>query len=733
MGNRDGTSELQITGQSRLWLTPNAALIIASIIVLSAFLISAWIAMQQPWLGISLVGSENGLRVVEVADNGPSTSILSPGDIILKLAGQEGSPFQLQSRDIIEDADNIPTLKERDIFLERQSSIYHILLQPVVSLILDDGRVMRVQPQSHRPLTSMPASFWLLIFYSFIALLVGTAIWSVKQQSSAAKYLLISGLGVVCLLNSANIFTSRGLALEGTSYLWTIFFYHLGNDLFTLGMIGLVWSYPRTIARFPIIPALIVFMLFFLLNENMEWTELPGNSVLIQIPAYWALGIILVAAQWVRSRGNPVDRAATKLLTMTLLIIIFIIAATDIVSVFTSEAPEISLTNSFFALFIFYITLTLVVYRYHLFDIDRWWIEIWLWFFTGVVIVMFDMVLVTMANMASSYALAASVIAVGWLYFPVRQWAWAKLFHHKRNSLEKWIPLLVERFMHVDHGSDQYVWENVLNDVFQPLSIEVKQQDVTQVQVTGDGVCLLTPCLDPECGMELYYANKGRRLFNRDDISLAQALFNITEQAMVHQENYKQGMLEERKRIMRDLHDDIGGRLLTLMHVEKGESGAAAEALKSLREIIYSLDTEQQMTLNISVAKWRIEAMERCEQANIAFEWRWEELEKDINLAPRQHLNLTLIMREGLSNMLRHAKAERNMVDLHVEGGVLQVTLMNDGGVAGSEQIKLGKGLRNMRARTEELGGEFHYTYEAGIFCVKFSVPVNEREDVVDA
>ena len=36
---------------------------------------------------------------------------------------------------------------------------------------------------------------------------------------------------------------------------------------------------------------------------------------------------------------------------------------------------------------------------------------------------------------------------------------------------------------------------------------------------------------------------------------------------------------------------------------------------------------------------------------------------------------------------------------------------MNDGGEAGSEQIKLGKGMRNMRTRAEELGGEFRYTY----------------------
>ena len=724
--------ELQIAEQSKLRLTPNTALIIASIIALSAFLISAWIAIHQPWLGISLVGSDKGLRIVEVADNGPSTSILSPGDIILKLAGQKGSPVQLQPRDIIEDPDAIPTFSERDTFRDRQAAIYRILLQPVVSLFLEDGRVMRVQPQTSRPLTSMPAEFWILAFYSIAALLIGAAIWGVNQKYLPARYLLLSGLGVTFVLNIAKIINLRELALDGNTYQVLTFFYHLGNYCIVLGIIGLIWCYPKKISHFSLLRFLMIYMAFFMLNENFEWTELPGNSVLIQVPRYIVLAIIILIIQWLKSRKEPLDRAIIKLMIFMTLLITFGMSGTYLTSVFHVNLINIGQNIGFSAIFIMFISLAGAVQRYHLFDIDRWWIEMWLWFFTGVVIVVFDMVLVSMANMASSYALAASVIVVGWLYFPVRQWVWTKLFHRKRDSLEKWIPLLVGRFMHVDHGSDQHVWEKVLNDVFHPLSIELKQQGVTQVQLTGDGVCLLTPCLVPECGMELYYANKGRRLFNRDDINLAQALFNITKQAMVQQENYKHGMLEERKRIMRDLHDDIGGRLLTLMHTESDKSGAITEALKSLREIIYSLDTEQQMRLNISVAKWRIEAMERCEQANIACEWRWEELEKDINLAPRQHLNLTLMMREGLSNMLKHAKAKRNMVDLHVEEGVLQVTLTNDGGEAGSEQIKFGKGLRNMRARTEELGGKFRYTYEAGVFRVKFSVPVNEREGVID-
>ncbi|GEM_PF-2280460 len=723
----------RFASQLKLGLTPNAVLVAASIVALSGVFISTWIAVHQPWLGVSLVKSEKGLRIEAVSDNGPAANILNPGDVILAIAGQKGNSIQLQPQDIIEDADNIPTLKERDIFRDRQSAIYQILLQPIVKLSLNDGRIMRVQPQSYRPLASMPVSFWLLVFYSVTALLVGAAIWSIKQNDPSAKYLLLSAIGVVFLLNSSNIFISRELALEGTFYLRLIFFYHLGNNLFALGLIGLVWNYPRPVARFPIILVLIAFMLLFMLNEALEWTELPGNSVLLQVLAYWASGIIFIAAQWIRSRGRPVDRANIKRLTMVLLIIIFIILATDVVAVFTSNIPTISLTDSFFALFVFYITLTLVIYRYHLFDIDRWWAEIWLWFFTGVAIVLCDMALVTVANMASPYALVASVVAVGWLYFPIRQWAWARLFHRRQNYLlEEWIPLLVGRLMDINHGNDQHLWEKVLDDVFRPLSIKLKQQNVTEVKMAGNGACLLTPCLDPECGVELYYADKGHRLFNRDDISLAQALFNITRQAMAQKKNYTLGMLEERKRIMRDLHDDIGGKLLTLVHGETEGSQAASDALKSLREIIYSLDTESQTTLNTAVARWRIEALDRCEQANVDFKWHWEEQEHDVKLTPRQHLNLTLIMREGVSNMLRHAKTECNVIDLHVAQDVLQVILTNDGGMVNSKQVKPGKGLRNMQARTEELSGKFRYIYEAGVFCVKFSVPLNEAGAVKD-
>ncbi|MDF1578451.1 MAG: hypothetical protein P1P81_08440 [Desulfobulbales bacterium] len=229
--------------------------------------------------------------------------------------------------------------------------------------------------------------------------------------------------------------------------------------------------------------------------------------------------------------------------------------------------------------------------------------------------------------------------------------------------------------------------------------------------------------------MFLAYPDRGARLFNSDDIKLAQMLFKISHNAMTRQESYLKGMRDERKRIMRDLHDDVGGRLLTLAHLENNISRIASEALKRLREIIYSLDTEQIATINQSVAKWRIEALERCEAADIGFVWHWEELADDIELSPRQALNLTLILREALSNIFQHAQAVKTIFAFHVERGRLYVEVVNDGVPQDARSEKNGNGLRNMRIRVEELGGAFRFSVENGDFRLEFNVPVGGNRE----
>lgn len=711
----------------KLRITPIQALITAGVAGLIALVVSAITAVQQPWLGISLVQDEAGLRVDKVEKIGPSAGILYVDDVIVTMADMQGNSIRLQQQDIVEDPDTIRTLRERNSFHERQSRIFQMLVQPIVMLTLDDGRLVRIQPQPTRPISSFPAAFWLLSLYATTALLVGAAVWAVKQRTAAAKFLLLSGVGTTILLHAVKIVTLRELAIDGALYPWLTFVYHLGYNFFALGLIGLVWWYPKTLGSPALIPGLVLFMSFFMLNEQLEWMEFPGNSVFFQVPFYIVAAVAGMRAQWINSRGSPLERASIKAVMLVVWIAILVMALFYCTSVLLFDTSKLSLNSTFSAMFAIYIVLSLAVIRYHLFEIDRWWLEIWIWFFAGVVIVVLDLLLAMLAPVAPNYILGASVIIAAWVYFPARQWIWKKWFPHSRRKLDEYVPMIVGRFIQAERGDRLKMWKGILFDVFRPLSIEAREYEIAESSISDSGIRLIVPSLIPGQSLELYYADKGARLFNNSDSKLSYALLNVSRTALAQRESYAKGVSDERKRIMRDLHEDVGSRLLTLTRSSQGESAIATEALKSLREIIYALDTEQQVTLNNAVDRWRIEAMERCELAGIAFEWLWEAPESDIQLLPRMVLNLTLVLREALSNVSAHAQNASVNFQLHKDRAGLHVQIRNNGVKSPDGSFKLGKGLRNMRIRIGELGGRFEYALDKDAFRVLFDVPLPEE------
>ncbi len=102
---------------------------------------------------------------------------------------------------------------------------------------------------------------------------------------------------------------------------------------------------------------------------------------------YIMLAIIIIIIQWRKSRSRPMDRAVIKFMILITCLINFSMAGAYLTSVLHVGFIKISQNVSFLAIFIMYISLALAVQKYHLFDIDRWWINIWFWFFAGVVII----------------------------------------------------------------------------------------------------------------------------------------------------------------------------------------------------------------------------------------------------------------------------------------------------------------------------------------------------------
>jgi signal transduction histidine kinase len=191
---------------------------------------------------------------------------------------------------------------------------------------------------------------------------------------------------------------------------------------------------------------------------------------------------------------------------------------------------------------------------------------------------------------------------------------------------------------------------------------------------------------------------------------------------------------EERRRLRRDLHDGIGPTMagqtlkldaaidLILGDPESGQKPDLEEAIKMLtevkqqtqetvkkvRQIVYALRPPSLDDLGLVAAI----------QAHIAqLSVSRQGLDIYLEASPRELPRLSAavevaayrIVLEALTNVIKHAQAQRCVVKLSVpedESGILYLEIRDDG--KGLPKVKYaGVGLTSMRERVEELGGSF--------------------------
>jgi signal transduction histidine kinase len=173
----------------------------------------------------------------------------------------------------------------------------------------------------------------------------------------------------------------------------------------------------------------------------------------------------------------------------------------------------------------------------------------------------------------------------------------------------------------------------------------------------------------------------------------------------------ERGVREERKRIMRDLHDDVGARLLTLSHhcESRNESTLIHDALAALRDTIHRLDTSATILLNEALADWRSEIVERLENCGVRLVWHGLSQPSTVLLAPSQAVHLHHILQEAVTNGLKHAHATEIKIEAGLRNGRLILKIANDGVKNAVPEGGEGHGLANMHARAVELGGGVHH------------------------
>jgi signal transduction histidine kinase len=166
----------------------------------------------------------------------------------------------------------------------------------------------------------------------------------------------------------------------------------------------------------------------------------------------------------------------------------------------------------------------------------------------------------------------------------------------------------------------------------------------------------------------------------------------------------------ERKRIAADLHDDLGAKLLTIVHTSESEriTALAREALEDMRLSVKGL-IGKPMRLADALADWRAETVARLGQAKIEVDWRSPAEESEHLLPSRGFVQTTRILREAVSNVVKHSRATRCNVRCSITDGHLAMTIQDNGrGIPLELDGKLdrGLGMSSMKRRAKQMRGQ---------------------------
>jgi signal transduction histidine kinase len=201
-------------------------------------------------------------------------------------------------------------------------------------------------------------------------------------------------------------------------------------------------------------------------------------------------------------------------------------------------------------------------------------------------------------------------------------------------------------------------------------------------------------------------------------------------------------LARERTRLMRDLHDGLGGQLVSIVALsERDESGApigdaARAALKDLRTVIDSLD-DIGGDLMLALASWRERAAAQLRPHNIGLDWKVAApgLPVHPELRPWHVIQIVRLLDEAVTNAAKHAGPSRITVSVETftdaageACGRVTVTddgkgfaLAADGGAAGAGAAS--RGLRNMRNRAARCGARLDLESGPGGTSVRLILP----------
>ncbi|GGG19228.1 hypothetical protein GCM10011344_19800 [Dokdonia pacifica] len=267
--------------------------------------------------------------------------------------------------------------------------------------------------------------------------------------------------------------------------------------------------------------------------------------------------------------------------------------------------------------------------------------------------------------------------------------------------------------------------------------LEVRKKN-NLIYGVGGGALLL--------GLLGYLFYNQQRLKNRQQVKeyeLEKALVKIETQNRLQ---------EQRLRISRDLHDNIGSQLTfitssldNLKYGMKDEEVKTKEKLteigaftkttiNELRDTIWAMNKEKITFEDLEARLGNLLDQARTASSEINFDLIISpEINREDALSSVEGMNLYRIIQEAINNAIKYAEANHITVTLSRNRTNLEATIVDNGKGFNTESPELGNGLTNMKKRINEIQGEIDIASSIGkgtTVKLRFPIAINTANDV---
>jgi len=684
---------------------PGRLLLVAVLYALATGVVVTLLATERPWLGLRLAFDREWDAVVVRQAEGPG-AVIPVGTALVEIAA-EGKSMRLMARDFIPETDGVlPTYADYTDFLRRQDELAQIQASPTVTFTDIDGRAWTVTPAATRPIASLPAEFSVQVAVGVIAWLISAGVWVFRRGETSACYLLLSGWSTLVFAPLPAVYSTRELALPGGLFRWLSDLNFMGGCLFAGTMVALLTCYPRRIGpRWLGLAAVLVQVVWFAAQQvGLFESMIFARRFLVMVAL--AATFLLAGLQWRNTRRDPIGRAALRWFLLSWLvgtgIFALLILLPQMFGIDTSAVQGYA-----FLLFVLvYVGLAFGILRFRLFGLDEWWVRIVTWLGALVLLVVLDLLFLLRLHLSSSVSLSLSLLICGLLWLPLRGFLSSRLLARHERNRQSVFKAVVDVAL-APHEADQAArWRQCLQDVFDPLRIEPTRHVEQEPALEADGLALLLPPVDGLGALRLEYAQRGRELFTPRDLATAGELVGMLRHAIGSRNAYEQGVRVERARIARDIHDNIGAQLLSALHSREGgrRDEVLRETLTDLRSIINDASNPA-LPLPEALADLRYETAERLAAGGIELDWQVDDHGVQDGLPAKTVYELRPLIREAVSNILKHARARRVRVLVRRDSPDLVIAIEDDGVGFDPASVTPGNGLANMEARVTALHG----------------------------